>query len=188
MDGSASPPASPPDGVAARIPAAITLSPPQRRILEEFVARRRSAQGLAKRARIVLLAAEGRGRKAIADEVGVDLKTVALWRRRWADAAARWSRDGGDWDEEVWRCKAEETLRDAPRSGAPCTFQPEQVCRIIALACRKPADFGIPVSHWSAADLRREVVRQAVVTDISARQVGRFLKRRTCGRTACATT
>ena len=76
---------------------------------------------------------------------------------------------------------------DAPRSGAPCTFQPEHVCQIIALACKNPRELALPISHWSAADLQREVIKQKIVPAISARQVGRFLKRPTSSRTACVT-
>ena len=169
-------------------PASLWLSSLQRRILEELVARRQCMQGLATRARIILLAADGTGVMPTGRQLRVDVKTVRLWRRRWADASARWEQDGPDWDEKVWRQKIQQTLSDAPRSGAPCTFGPEHVCQIIALACKSPLEFGVPVSHWSAADLQRQVIQQKIVPSISARQVGRFLKRRTSGRIACAIT
>jgi putative transposase len=173
------------DGCASK---SLSLSPLQRRILEETVARRECAQGLASRARIILLAADGLGVLPTARQLHVDVKTVRLWRTRWVTASAGWEQDGEDWDEKVWREKIQQTLRDAHRSGAPCTFQAEHVCQIIALACKKPGDLALPISHWSAADLRREVLKQKIVPTISARQVGRFLKRRTSGRTACAIT
>lgn len=163
-----------------------SVSPIQRRILEEAVARRECPQGWATRARIVLWAADGRGVLPTARQLHVDVKTVRLWRRRWSQAAGRWEQDGEDWEAVVWREKIEQALSDAPRSGAPCTFQPEHVCQIVALACKNPQEFGVPVSHWSASDLQREVLKQKIVPAISARQVGRFLKRRTSGRIACA--
>ena len=166
----------------------LSLSPLQRRILEEYVVCRQCAQGLASRARIVLLAADGWGVLPTARHVQVDVKTVRLWRGRWAVVSAGWEQDGEDWEEKVWRGKIEQLLSDAPRSGAPCTFQPEHVCQIIALACTKPQDFSRAISHWSAADLQREVIKQKIVPAISARQVGRFLKRRTSSRTACVIT
>jgi putative transposase len=173
------------DGCTVR---SLTLSPLQRRILEEHVARRQCTQGLALRARIVLLAADGRGVSPTARDLHVDVKTVRLWRNRWAEASAGWEENAEDWDEKVWRQKIEQTLSDAPRSGAPCTFQPEHVCQIIALACKSPRELGVPVSHWSAADLQREVLERKIVPSISARQVGRFLKRRMSGRIACGIT
>ena len=165
----------------------ISLTPLQHQILQETVAPRECAQGLASRVRIILLAADGQGVSATARQLRVDRKTVRLWRARWAAVSAGWEEDGKDWDEKVWREKIEQTLSDAHRSGAPCTFQPEHVCQIIALACKKPGEFALPISHWSAADLRREVLKQNILPAISARQVGRFLKRRTSGRTACVT-
>ena len=35
--------------------------------------------------------------------------------------------------------------------GGPTTFTPEQVTDLIALACEKPSDSGLPVSHWTQA-------------------------------------
>jgi hypothetical protein len=172
------------DGCASQ---SLFLSASQRRILEEDVLRRQCAQGLATRARIILLADDGWGVLPTARHLHVDVKTVRLWRRRWAAASTGWEQDSQDWDEKVWREKIEQALCDAPRSGAPCTFQPEHVCQIIALACKNPRELALPISHWSAADLQREVIKQKIVPAISARQVGRFLKRPTSSRTACVT-
>jgi len=59
-----------------------------------------AAERSARRARIVLAAAEGKDNKAIAQEIGGDKKTVGKWRRRFA----------------VHRVDG---LHDEPRSGAP---------------------------------------------------------------------
>jgi len=72
---------------------------------------------------------------------------------------------------------AAERLADAPRSGAPATITAEQTCAIVALACERPQDSGVPLSHWSAGDLAREAMRRGIVKSISPRSVGRFLKR-----------
>jgi hypothetical protein len=61
--------------------------------------------------------------------------------------------------------------------GAPATILPEQICAIVALACERPEESGVPISQWSASDLAREAVRRGIVTSISPRSVGRFLKR-----------
>src|SRR5215207_6161743 len=71
----------------------------------------------------------------------------------------------------------EEVLVDEPRSGKPATFTPEQICRIVALACEDPRDCGRPVTHWSTTELADEVLKQGIVRSISARSVGRFLGR-----------
>ncbi len=61
---------------------AIELSAAKRRELESLVRRRKTSQGLARRARIVLAAAEGLENKAIVEAVGADANTVGKWRRR----------------------------------------------------------------------------------------------------------
>jgi len=62
----------------------IELTVDERRELESLAGRRRTAQGLARRARIVLLAAEGLANLDICSELDVDANTVSKWRRRFA--------------------------------------------------------------------------------------------------------
>jgi putative transposase len=71
----------------------------------------------------------------------------------------------------------EGVLADAPRSGAPATFTPEQVVRIVALACEDPRDCGRPITHWTTAELAEEAIERGIVENISPRSVGRFLRR-----------
>ena len=176
------------DGKAKSKAISLSISALQRQILEEAIAPRECPQGWADRARIILSIADGVGVSPTARQLQVDRKTVRLWRTRWLAASVEWEKDCKDWTEKVWAEKIEQAISDAPRSGAPCTFQAEHVCQIIALACKNPEDFKVPVSHWSAADLQREVLKQKIVPAISPRQVGRFLKRRISDLTACAIT
>lgn len=64
---------------------AITLTAEERVELEGLANRRRTAQGLARRARIVLAAAAGMENKAIAQALDADENTVSKWRRRFAE-------------------------------------------------------------------------------------------------------
>ena len=95
-----------------RMPTALGLSGAERAELQGWSRRRRTAQGLALRARIVLRAAEGLSNTAIADELGVAKHTVGKWRERFA-------RD------------RPEGLQDRPRSGAPRTATDEQVAALL---------------------------------------------------------
>ena len=63
---------------------AIDLTDSEWRELESFASRRKTAQGLAQRARIGLLAAEGAENKDISLRVNVAPNTVGKWRRRFA--------------------------------------------------------------------------------------------------------
>lgn len=62
----------------------VELTAAEQSALEDLARRRRTAQGLARRARIVLAAAAGKDNKAIAQELEADEKTVGKWRRRFA--------------------------------------------------------------------------------------------------------
>jgi len=143
--------------------AAIVLSIEERSELECLIRSHSTPQHLARRARMIVLAADGVGVGETAQRLGVWRKGVSAWRARWA----------GDTDGK----SAVERLCDAPRSGAPATITAEQTCAIVALACERPEEGGAPLSHWSTSDLAREAVRRGIITSISPRQVGRFLKR-----------
>ena len=63
----------------------VRLKPKVRKVLEARCRAPSTAQGEAKRARIVLLAAAGRSTRSIAEEVGVQPRIVSNWRRRFAE-------------------------------------------------------------------------------------------------------
>ena len=105
----------------------IELTAAERSALEDLAKRRRTAQGLARRARIVLAAAEGTDNKAIAQEIGADEKTVGKWRRRFA----------------VHRI---EGLRDEPRSGARRRIADAEIAETVRLTLKTTPP---GATHWS---------------------------------------
>lgn len=141
-------------------PPEIVLTTEERDELERLVRARTTGQQLAKRARIVLLAADRLSTEAVARRLSIDSDTVRLWRARWRAATG----------------SVAERLADAPKSGRPARITPEQICAIIALACEIPADSDRPISHWSVRELADEVRRREIVDRISPRHVGRVLK------------
>lgn len=147
-------------------PPKIVLTAKERSELERLVRRRSTAQQLAIRARVVLLAAEGLSTAELARRLDVDIDTARLWRARWV--AAGQSRAGQS---------VAERLIDAPKSGRPARITPEQICQIIRLACEIPADSDRPISQWSARELADEIMRRGIVDCISPRHAGRLLKR-----------
>jgi transposase len=144
--------------------APVTVLPEQRGVLEQLVRTRSTPQQVALRARIILQAAEGVGPRQSARELGVWPKTVRYWRQRWRGAAEGQA--------------VVERLADAPRSGAPATFTPEQICALVAMTCEKPSESERPISHWSQREIAEEAMRRRLVPSISQRSVGRFLKKR----------
>src|SRR2546430_16692254 len=72
----------------------LVLSDAERQMLPGWATRRKTAQGLALRARIVLACAEGRGNTAVAARLGISRTTVRKWRGR---ALGRPAGAGGWW-------------------------------------------------------------------------------------------
>jgi transposase len=121
----------------------------------------KTPQHLSFRAQIILLLAEGLTAPAVARRLGTTRTTVRRWRRHWLKHPG---------------CSVHERLQDAPRPGAPATFNAEQWCQIIALACEPAEAAGRPISHWTPRELADEARKRGIVATISARHVGRFLK------------
>src|SRR6266568_1792206 len=106
---------------------AIELTAAERAELEGLASRRRTAQGLARRARIVLAAAAGLENQVIARTVGADENTVGKWRRRFAERRI-------------------EGLHDEPRPGAPRQIGDAEIAETIRLTLETtPPD----ATHWS---------------------------------------
>jgi transposase len=91
----------------------IRLDPETRTTLEGWVRARKTEQRHVRRARIVLLAADGMASRAIAREVGVMTGIVSIWRKRFAAAGI----DG---------------LKDKPRPGAKRIYTGATDKRILA--------------------------------------------------------
>ena len=147
----------------------VIVLPAHREALEALVRAYSTSQQLALRARMILHAADNIGVRESARELDVWPKTVRYWRGRWRQAPAAQS--------------VSERLADAPRSGAPATYTPEQICAVIAMTCEKPSESERPISHWSQREIADEAIRRGLVSNISQRSVGRFLKKRPTSQT-----
>lgn len=158
-------------GKAARV----QITERQQAVLREFSRSRTESQSLAQRSQIILAAFEGRLNEQIAADVGLNRKQVGRWRRRWQQAWESLTRLEC-LEPAKLRAAIRETLADAPRSGSPGTFSAAQVCEILAVACEPPEQSGRPMTHWTRDELRDEVVKRGIVENISASQVGRYLR------------
>jgi transposase len=123
-----------------------------------------------------LLAFAGHRNDEIAHEVGLAQGPVGLWRRRWACAFDRLIRVECSETRAALRRIIEAVLTDEPRPGAPGKSTPEQVTRILAVACEPPEKSGRPITHWTAHELADEVIKRDIVASISPSQVGRYLR------------
>ncbi len=159
-------------------PTPIELTCRQRETLERLARRETSPQRLVRRCNIVLEAAKGANNEQIGRRLNIQRGTTRTWRERWAAAAAglRVAEAEGVADRSLIEL-IEQVLDDDPRPGAPGVFEAEQIVQIIAVACEDPRDSERPVTHWTPRELADEVIKREIVSRISPRSVGRFLKR-----------
>jgi len=157
-------------------PEEIKVTKRQRDILKRIVRGKKNPQDLVRRVEIILAAANSETRNQhIADDLGTSRITVRKWRQRWLDAeeALEAMEEENDKDLEGHIIKV---LADEYRSGTPPTFTAEQICQIMAVACEDPNESGRPINAWTSGELVDEAIKRGIVTTISERQVGRFLK------------
>jgi putative transposase len=158
-------------------PVEINLDKDTRQGLIDMIRRHSTPQQLVTRARIILLAAEGKNHTQIARELGVSVDMARLWRQRWHSFA-------GIALEEL---SVRERLADAPRPGKPMSITAEQVCQIVALACAAPEKSGRPISQWTGREIADELMQRGIVATISPRHAQRLLQRGICNPTASVT-
>ena len=111
----------------------LTVSSEQREQLQSWSRRAKTAQSLALRSRIVLLAADGLANKEIARRQGCSQPTAGKWRQRFLDFGV----DG---------------LLDEPRPGTPRKLSDKQVERVLTRTLEsQPED----ATHWSTRDMAK---------------------------------
>jgi len=156
--------------------AKVLITERQQALLRQIVAASTSPVRLVQRAEIILRAFAGAENRAIAQAIDLDPTAVGLWRRRWARAWPKLIQIECVETHAAFRRAIEEVLSDAPRSGNPGTFTPEQITLILALACEPPEQSGRPITHWTAQELADEAQQRGIVPSISASQVRRYLQ------------
>jgi len=130
---------------SGRPKAALVLNAEEQTVLSQWARRRKTAQALALRARIVLACSENLSNHQVAAELGITQQTVGKWRQRFVR-----DRLAG--------------LLDEPRPGAPRTVSDADVERILTLTLETspPA-----ATHWSTRSLaQRAGLSQSSVSRI----------------------
>ena len=135
----------------------INLSQEQREILEGLLRRQKTPVGLAKRARAMLLLAEGKRFNRVAARVGLGERHLRKWARRFIEQGV----DG--WHER-------------PRPGKAPIFPPQIALYLVKIACELPDTQGRSLSQWDCTELARQVVTAGLVGSLSASTVRRLLQ------------
>lgn len=148
--------------MARLAPKVLNLNDGDRSELQQLINRHNTAQQIVLRAKIILLASEGKNHGEIARILDISLDMARLWRNRWLETSGR-------------ELSIIQRLQDMERIGAPVKFSMEQVIELFALACSPPEDYGRPISHWTPRELADEIMKQEIIESISIRHVGRLL-------------
>lgn len=133
----------------------ICLKDGARQRLRDLVQSGTRSVRVVRRAMILLKSDEGFTDEEIAEHVSCSDRTVRSVRKRFCT-------EGLD-----------ESLYDAPRSGAPPTFTPRQKQQVIALACTDAPDGR---SRWTLELLCKHAVKRGFVPSISKSEVALWLK------------
>jgi transposase len=107
-----------------------SLSDAETRDVRQLAHARTAPARTVERAGIVWLASQGTHVPAIATELGLAEKTVRRWVVRFNDRGLA-------------------GLVDAPRSGRPPTYTPEEASAVIAAVLTKPVDLDLPFANWT---------------------------------------
>lgn len=161
----------------SRVASPINLTSKQEAILTRISTSRSLPKSLVTRSQIILYASKGMQNKDIGPKVSISRVMVGVWRKRWHAAQGMLLAMETQGEEDgKYKQKISEVLSDNEKPGVPPKFTAEQVCQILSVACEKPEESNLPLSHWSLASLRLEVIKRGIVSNISQTQLGRFLK------------
>ena len=106
------------------------LTEDETRAIERLAHSRTEPARTVERAQIVRRAHRGERVPAIARALGITEGTVRLWLKRFAAGGVV-------------------GLTDAPRSGRPPVYRPEEVAEVVAASLTKPDDLGLPFGSWT---------------------------------------
>jgi len=131
-----------------RIAPTVSLSPEQRQALEQRSRARSLPARVVERARIVLLAAEGKQHKEIAELLGISMQKAARWRTRFLELGVAGLE------------------KDAPRPGRTPSIGAKTVTRVVRMTTQdKPSN----ATHWST----RTMAAAAGISAASVRRIWR---------------
>jgi transposase len=131
-----------------RVAPTVSLSPEQRQALEQRSRARSLPARVVERARIVLLAAEGKQHKEIAELLGISMQKAARWRARFLEFGVAGLE------------------KDAPRPGRTPSIGAKTVTRVVRMTTQdKPSN----ATHWST----RTMAAAAGISAASVRRIWR---------------
>lgn len=151
---------------------AIPMKDSHKEFYEKVLLKKSIERNKYQRAKILILAHRGLNNSEVMREVGVSYKMVKKWRSRWLMGYEKLCGLTKEKEQEYLQF----FLKDNPRSGLPKKFTDAQEKAIVALACRRPRDYGIEMTDWTLEMLSKVAATEKIVESISSSQVDRLLK------------
>lgn len=134
----------------------VKLKPKERKELKQLISKGTEKARKITRARILLMAHEGKTDTCIIETLKIARNTVRTTRSRY-----------------VQEC-LDAAINEQPRSGAPKKFTGRQKAKITAIACSEPPEGH---SRWTLRLIADKLVELEMVNDISHQTVKRILKK-----------
>lgn len=135
----------------------IQMDPPTRVTLQGWLHRQKTPNGLARRARAMLLLEQGQTYLHTASQVGLAECHVRKWARRFREQGIP-------------------GLFEKPRPGRVPIFSPEVALHIVKVACERPDQVGCSLSRWDCPELARKLQADGVAQSISPATIRRILR------------
>lgn len=156
----------------------IKLSLRQEAQLKKYKNKRTISMQEKQRIEIILYSSSGKTNTLISEQLNLNQNTVAKWRNRWSESMEQleeYEQEEVSDAELLNRMLA--ILSDSPRSGTPTRISMQEKQHIVALACRSPEEFGLPMTQWNREMLAHVAMSEAMVKKISPRYVSEVLKK-----------
>ena len=138
----------------------VKLTAQERRELEHFISRGKKSAREINRARILLLADEGKKDREISEQLGLSTQTIVNLRKRFSQSKY----------EHIL-----EVIKDNPRSGRPIKIDSRVEAKISMIACSDPPKGS---AQWTLRMIADRMVKLEFIDCISHESVRNVLKKR----------
>ena len=128
-------------------PKPLLLTVEHKEKLEKLVKSGMTPTIIVQRAKILLFKADGRSNDSVADELGINKRTVLLWTKKYRNRSANETLD--------------DILSVSKGRGPKEQISGEAKTWIVSIACQKPKDLGYAAETWTNAALTRYIRQHA---------------------------
>ena len=153
--------------------AVLSLTAMQKNVLGKIIKSTTMAQSIVQRATIINMLADGNAKRKTAHKLGIDKNTVKKWCNRWLATYPKLIKmESTETSNKKYKKNIIEILKDAPRSGAPPEFTPEQIVHIVSIGCEVLDDSNRPTSRWTHKEIAQKAINRKIVETISPGSIG----------------